>query len=74
MIGINGWVTFVVPMGATLGAWIMGLIVRKVSRKNAMITADMIGIIGVGITLIKSVPALMSNVHIFNLVSKLEDL
>ena len=44
---MNGWVTFVLPMGATLGAWAMGLIVRKVSRKHAMIVADMIGIIGV---------------------------
>ena len=60
VIGMNGWVTFILPMGATLGAWIMGLIVRKVSRKNAMIAADIIGIIGVGITLIKSVAALMS--------------
>lgn len=57
---MNGWVTFVFPMGAALGAWVMGLIVRKVSRKNAMIAADIIGVLGVGITLIKSVPALMS--------------
>ena len=65
VIGMNGWVTFVLPMGATFGAWIMGIIVRKVSRKNAMIAADAIGIIGIGITLIKSVPALMSTDLIF---------
>eukprot|EP00828_Plagiopyla_frontata_P035509 TRINITY_DN4680_c0_g1_i10.p1 TRINITY_DN4680_c0_g1~~TRINITY_DN4680_c0_g1_i10.p1 ORF type:complete len:224 (-),score=23.30 TRINITY_DN4680_c0_g1_i10:749-1420(-) len=56
---MNGWVTFVLPMGATFGAWIMGIIVRKVSRRNAMMVADAVGILGVGITLIRSVAALM---------------
>jgi len=52
----DGLISSLIPAGALVGAISSGIVLDKFSRKNALIITDLIGLVGVGLSLIASVP------------------
>ena len=55
----NGIITAIMPIGAVVGALVIGSVSQKFGRKNCLLIGDVLGLAGIGITMIQSFPALL---------------
>jgi MFS transporter, SP family, arabinose:H+ symporter len=56
----NGIITAIMPIGAVIGALFIGSVSQKFGRKNCLLIGDVLGLIGIGVTMIQSLPALLA--------------
>jgi len=52
----DGLISALIPAGACFGAMLSGVLLQKISRRNSLITTDLIGIVGSSLSMIANMP------------------